>query len=630
MKKELQTGILFFAIFSLLPLSFFTGGTTSPVRFLFFPLITFFSLYFPSRLLHGAGLAFTILFPLLYVSGSSEPRTVPIFSVLAEVSAFFFCTLVAGFISRRIHQERFRYENAIATFHSLSDALNHKNMNLQTALDALSEAHKKLQDFDKTKTEFLSNVSHEIRTPLSSIRSYSEILLNYDDIEPETQREFLQTINTESERMTRFATEVLDLIRIESGKQEIAFSPICSSDLLTESGRIVRPMAMEKGLELILEETTGLPDVRGDKNQLIQVLVNLLNNAVKFTRIGTIRLGASPRDGFVEFFVSDTGEGIFPEEREEIFQPFTRIAEHGKNRPKGSGLGLSISRGIVEFHGGRIWVDSELGKGSTFYFTIPIVSKRTEVFEQFDMDREGDANVTYRPILVLSSDTVSRRCLRKKLEDVGYHTLGADTPSRAMEIVSTMRPGLIVTEISEDEESFEDLVRWARDAGTRVLLTTLHIHGGDEPTLAVHGYVSKPFDKYEIQSLLEKYHVQGGSILLISPDRDESRTLQVILGAAGFDAILFHEGPPAVRAFETSTPGAVFVGSLRKEQLEEIFTAVKSSSRTAGVPVFQVLGTTLNRFVVPVTLSPVFRKAESKSLYRLVGEIEKEYTKRIE
>ena len=110
-----------------------------------------------------------------------------------------------------------------ATFHSLSEALNHKNMNLQTALDALSEAHKKLQDFDKTKTEFISNVSHELRTPLSSIRSYSEILLNYDDIDPETQREFLQTINGESVRMSTFATEVLDLIRIGSGSWVLNF-----------------------------------------------------------------------------------------------------------------------------------------------------------------------------------------------------------------------------------------------------------------------------------------------------------------------------------------------------------------------------------------------------------------------
>jgi signal transduction histidine kinase len=165
------------------------------------------SLYFPPRALHAAGLTFTILFPLLFLFKTPAPGH--LYSDLAEISAFFFCTLAVGFISRRILQERFRYENAIASFHSLSQALTHKNMNLQTALDALSEAHTKLQEFDKTKTNFLSNVSHELRTPLSSIRSYSEILLNYDDIEPETQREFLQSTLEEAGEVGDMADDMI-------------------------------------------------------------------------------------------------------------------------------------------------------------------------------------------------------------------------------------------------------------------------------------------------------------------------------------------------------------------------------------------------------------------------------------
>jgi signal transduction histidine kinase/DNA-binding response OmpR family regulator len=628
MKIPLRTSFLFLVILALLPVCLISGGTESPVRFLFFPLMAFLSLYICSRDLFAVGLAFAVLFPLMYFF--APPAPVHFSAVFAEVSAFFFCTLVAGFVSKRIHQERFRYENAISTFHGLSDALNHKNMNLQTALDALSEAHRKLQEFDKTKTEFISNVSHELRTPLSSIRSYSEILLNYDDIEPVTQREFLQTINGESERMSLFVTEVLDLIRIESGKQEIAFSPVHSEDLLVEGEKIIRPMALEKGLELILEKVEGLPEIRGERNQLIQVLVNLLNNAVKFTRSGTIKLGARAREGFVEFFVSDTGEGIFPEERELIFQPFARIAEHGMNRPKGSGLGLSISKGIVEFHGGRIWVDSELGKGSTFYFTVPEAAKPVSGFERSDHGMQSPAMTAYRPILVVTHDTVSRRCLRKKLEEVGYLTLGADTSARAVDIMGKMRPGLIVTEIPEDWEQFEVLTRWAREAGIRILLTTLHIHAGEEPALAAHGYVSKPFDKYEIHLLLESYHVQGGPVMLVSPDREESRTLQVILGAAGFETVLFHDGNSAVAACDAMNPRAIFVGSFRKEHLEEIFTGIRSSSRSANVPVFQLLGTTLNKYVTPVTLSPAGRKAEAKSLYKLVGKIEKEFSKGLE
>jgi signal transduction histidine kinase len=628
MKTRFRISFLYFTIFCLLSACLVSGGTESPVRFLFFPLMAVFSIYVSSRPLHAAGLAFTILFPLMYLF--RPPTQVDLFSDLAEIAAFFFCTLAVGFISKCIHEERFRYENALATFHSLSDALNHKNMNLQTALDALSEAHKKLQEFDKTKTDFISNVSHELRTPLSSIRSYSEILLNYDDIDPETQREFLQTINGESVRMSVFTTEVLDLIRIGSGKLGADFSPVVPTELLAESKRIIRPMTMEQGLELILENSEVLPDVRGEKNQLIQVLVNLLNNAVKFTREGTIKLGAHAKEDFVEFFVSDTGEGIFPEECELIFEPFARVAEHGMNRPKGSGLGLSISKGIVEFHGGRIWVESELGKGSTFFFTVPVAARPAPDFEHHDHGIKDPLMAHYKPILVVNYDTVSRRCLRKKLEDVGFHTLGADTAARARDIIETMHPGLIVTEIPEDWEELEKLIRWAKESKIRILLTTLHIHAGDEPALAVHGYVSKPFDKYEIHALLESYQVKGAAVMIISPDRDESRTLQVILGAAGYEAVLFHEGRLAVKACKGSCPGAIFIGSFGKERLEDILTGIRSSPRTGNVPTFLVLGAALNKYLKTVTMSPAGRKAESNSLYKLVGEIEKEYSRGLE
>ncbi|MGA7826100.1 MAG: hybrid sensor histidine kinase/response regulator [Geobacteraceae bacterium] len=628
MRTRIKTGFLFLSIISLLTICYMSGGTESPVRFLFFPLLAYVSLYFPPRILHAAGLAFTILFPLLYVSRFQTE--IHLSSDLAEISMLFLFTLVVGFISKRIHQERFRYDNAIATFHSMGDALTNKNMNLQTALDALSEAHKKLQEYDKTRTVFLSNVSHELRTPLSSIRSYSEILLNYDDIDPVTQKEFLQTINGESVRMSTFATEVLDLIRIGSGKQGADFSSVAPAELLAESERIIRPMAMEQGLELILEENNGLPAACGEKNQLIQVLVNLLNNAVKFTPKGTIRMGAQAKDGFVEFFVSDTGEGIFPEERELIFEPFSRIAEHGVNRPKGSGLGLSISKGIVEFHGGRIRVESEIGKGSTFFFTVPVAAKPLPDLEHLEHKRSDPLLAHYKPILVVTRDIVSRRCLRKKLEEIGYHTLGADTPARACDIIGTMRPGLILTEVQEDWSELEMLIRWAKDAGVRMLLTTLYIHVGDEPALAVHGYVSKPFDKYEIHSLLESYQVKGAPVVIVSPDRDESRTLQVILGAAGYETLLFHDGHLAVKSCKSTCPGAFFIGAFGKEPLEELLTEIRSSSRTGNVPTFLILASALSRYVTPVTLSPASRKAEAKSLYKLVGEIEKEYSKGLE
>ena len=611
----------------LLPACLLTGGAGSPARFLYFPIIAVLSLYRPSRTVLCAGFTFTVFFPLLHLLPAAPAPSLP--SLLAEISSFFLFALVGSHIADRIHQEQFRYDNAIATFSSLSNDLNHKNRNLQAALDALSEANRKLREFDRHKTEFLSNVSHELRTPLSSIRSYSEILLNYDDIDAGTQREFLQTINSESVRLARFVTDVLDLVRIESGKVEVSLAPVPPKDLLAESARIVRPMASDKGLALILEDVKGIPDVQGDKSQLIQVLVNLLNNAVKFTRQGEIRMGAALKGGMVEFFVSDTGEGIFPEEKEVIFEPFYRVAERALNRPQGSGLGLSISRSIVEFHGGTIRVESEIGKGSTFLFTVPVAPRMFPRIGAPGPVSHRDGGGASGQILILSSDMVARRFLRKKLEDIGYMTLGADTPGRALDIVTRIKPGLLVTEVPEDWNGFEALVRWAREAGVRMLLTTLHVQSGDEPSLAVHGYISKPFDKYEIASLLEPFRMRGGTIMIISAERDDARTLQVMLGDAGYGALLFDDASRAIQSCQASTPDGIIIGSYGKERLELVLSAIREFPRIREIPVFLVLESTLHRHVGTVTLNPSSSFAGDDGLYKLIGEIEAEYSKGI-
>jgi signal transduction histidine kinase/CheY-like chemotaxis protein len=627
MKANVHSLLLCALILSLLPVCLVTGGIESPVRFLFFPLIGLLSLYLSKRLLVGAGLAFTIFFPLICLLVPHS--TVDPLHLIVETAAFFLSALVAGYCSQRILREHFRYENAIATFENLGNEITHKNMNLQTALDALSGAHKQLQEFDRNKTEFLSNVSHELRTPLSSIQSYSEILLQYEDIEPETQKEFLHIINTESDRLSGFVTGMLDLVRIETGNTGFSPCPVQPAELIRESAKIVRPMAMEKGLSMLLQDAEGIPDVRGDQNQLIQVLVNLLNNAVKFTREGEIILGALLRGGFVEFFVSDTGEGIFPEETELIFKPFCRIGEHAPDRPKGSGLGLSISKSIVEFHGGRIWVSSELGKGSTFFFTVPVaVSGSTDTDRMVSMPLKEKISL-YKPILVVSPDTVSRRALRKKLEELGYMTLGADTPGRAFDVVSSMHPGLIVTDVPDDWVGFADLVGCARDAGVRILFTSLLVQSGDEPRLAVHGYLAKPFDKYEIVSFLEKCRVRGGMVMLLSSDGEESRTLQVLLGAAGYGAVMHSDLRQALQACEKTRPAAIFVGSYPRDRLVDIFSGFKDGPWTRDVPIFLILGVPLDKYVTTVTLEGSGQATGNEALYKLVGEIETEYAKRV-
>jgi CheY-like chemotaxis protein len=235
----------------------------------------------------------------------------------------------------------------------------------------------------------------------------------------------------------------------------------------------------------------------------------------------------------------------------------------------------------------------------------------------------------YKPILVLSPDTVCRRSLRKKLEDLGYMTLGADTPGRASDVVDSMRPGLIVTDIPEDWVEFANLVGCARNAGVRIILTSLLVQYGNEPRLAVHGYLKKPFDKYEIVSFLAKCRVRGGLILLLSSDGEESRTLQVLLGAAGFGTVIQSDFRQALQSCEKNRPAAIFVSSYPRDRLEDILLGFKDDPLTREIPVFLILGAPLDRYVTTVTLEGANHTNGNEGLYKLVGEIEAEYAKRV-
>lgn len=388
-------------------------------------------------------------------------------------------------------------------------------------------------------------------------------------------------------------------------------------------------MAQDRGLALRLQPGDGLPEVHGDRHQIIQVLVNLLNNAVKFTQQGSITLGARRREDFVEFSVTDTGEGIFPEEREMIFDDFYRISEAAGNRPKGTGLGLSISKKIVEFHGGEIRVESEPGRGSTFSFTIPLASSTLpHIAEQTPLIIGQGTARGYRPILVLSLDPTVRRSLRVKLEERGYHTVGGDTPERALQIIQETHPGLVILNISEGRENYEEIFHWARGSAVRVLLVSLFIWGyGDAPRLTLQGYIPTPFDRYRITSLFEELGMQRGEFTIISPQQDEARNLQILLNSSGYSTTIFSDADRAVAACAHAPPAGIIIGAFDKVQIERIISGVKSSPQTSGTSLFLILGTPLHTHVRTITLDRANQKSGRDGMFKLMGEIEAIYSK---
>jgi signal transduction histidine kinase len=245
----------------------------------------------------------------------------------------------------------------------------------------LETANRELQQLDRMKDEFISTVSHELRTPLTSIKGAAELLLIYDEEDRESQLEFLRIINNESDRLTRLINDVLDLSRLESRQMPWLWEEVELADVVNQAVAGTRALSMQKCQSIYVELGSGLPHLWNDRDRLVQVVTNLLSNSIKFTpQGGEVWVSAkkiadeesAALGEMVEVCVSDTGIGIRRAEYEDIFQKFKQGGYTLSDKPKGTGLGLPICKQIVEYFGGKIWVESTPDKGSSFFFTVPV------------------------------------------------------------------------------------------------------------------------------------------------------------------------------------------------------------------------------------------------------------------
>ena len=221
------------------------------------------------------------------------------------------------------------------------------------------------------QSDFIAEMVHELRTPLTSILSYSDLLLS-GAVSEEQRVEFLDTIRSEAERLTNMTSDFLFLARLSSGRATLVRSDVNLLQVVRAAVNVVRPQAVERGVRISVRASKNLPAVRGDKETLHQVVLNLLSNAIKYNRPnGSVTVSVSLDGSDVRVAVSDTGRGISKEDQAHLFEKFFRVADV-EGFAQGTGLGLSIAKQIVEFHGGQVKVESELGVGSTFSFTIPV------------------------------------------------------------------------------------------------------------------------------------------------------------------------------------------------------------------------------------------------------------------
>jgi signal transduction histidine kinase len=254
-----------------------------------------------------------------------------------------------------------------------SRRLEQKSQELEAATDELRTANERLKELDRLKDEFVSTVSHELRTPLTSIRAFSEILRDNPDLETGQRRGFLEVVVKETERLTRLINEFLDLAKIESGRIEWNMEEIDLRAVIEEAIATVSQLFEQRKVALVADVPSSPAIVHVDHDRLMQVVINLLSNAGKFCEPESGRVVVRLRRNGAGYCVAviDNGPGIPSDQVAHIFDKFHQVSDEQKGKPKGTGLGLTISQHIVHHHGGRIWVNSTVGKGTTFTFVVP-------------------------------------------------------------------------------------------------------------------------------------------------------------------------------------------------------------------------------------------------------------------
>ena len=380
---------------------------------------------------------------------------------------------------------------ALVTTFAAQGAIAIQNAQL---LLALQRRERELEVASRHKSEFLASMSHELRTPLNAVIGFSDVLLErmFGEL-GERQEEYVRDIRDSGRHLLELINEILDLSKVEAGRMELDVAPVSLPDLMAHGMAMVRERATRHRIALSLDIAPEVGTVWADELKLKQVVLNLLSNAVKFTPDGgSVAVAAGVEDDEALVEVRDTGVGIAEADQERIFEAFQRGGRDA--RSEGTGLGLTLSRRIVELHGGRLWMTSRLGEGSTFGFAIPV-------------RRPGLAPAREGTVLVIEDDPPSAELLAVYLEGAGYRVVVARDGAAGLELAQQLLPRVVILDILlPDVDGWELLASLKRDPATAalpVVVVSMLDERSKGLALGASGYLVKPVRREQILEALE-------------------------------------------------------------------------------------------------------------------------------
>jgi signal transduction histidine kinase/CheY-like chemotaxis protein len=494
------------------------------------------------------------------------------------------------------------------------------NANLQLArLNNLAQSLRKAaEDARRVKEQFVANVSHELRTPLNMIIGFSETILQapeiYGDRIPPAVLADLQVILRNSQHLSDLIDDVLDLSRMEAGQMVLSRGPVALDEIIEAATVAVQPLFASKGLYLQTEIAANLPEIYGDATRIREVLLNLLSNAGRFTERGGVHVRAWQEGDDVVVSVADTGPGIADNDRERLFRRFEQLDGSLRRRCDGTGLGLAISKSFVELHGGQMWLESQVGVGTTFFFRLPVGPPapaqdagvqqwlRPEwEYEQRPRPRRLPVPTVRPRLVVLEAGDSLQRWLARYAAEVEVVPV-TSLAEAAAELARTPAQALLINQ-SPVSEALQRLTTDERlPDDTPVIICA--VPGAHEAAAALGAtdYLVKPVRRDTLRAALERLQLEDGdTLLVVDDDVETTRLFRRMLNSLGrnYRVLTTSEGRQALQILRSERPAALLLDLVMPDMdgfqllseknsdaaLRPIPTVIISAQDAAGQPV---------------------------------------------
>lgn len=460
-------------------------------------------------------------------------------------------------------------------------------------LHELEEKSKQLEVASRHKSEFLANMSHELRTPLNAIIGFSDVLLErmFGELNAK-QTDYLQDILSSGRHLLALINDILDISKVEAGRVEVELRRFLLTDVLENGLRMIQERANRHNLALRMNMDPAIGLIEADERMIKQVVVNLLSNAVKFTPDGgQIDVSAYPRDDEIWVSVRDTGIGIAPEDQMRIFDEFQQAKSGQTKTEEGTGLGLTLSKKFVELHGGRIWVESEVGVGSTFTFTLPLRGSSQVITQQ-----EARAEPTGPTVLLVEDDSHAIDLLTLYLTTANFNVIVARDGDEGLMMAHRVHPSAIILDIRLPHMDGWDFLAQAKAdpdiADIPVIIVSILDERGKGIALGAADYIVKPASRDDVLAALHRLtlpaRAMNGSakVLVIDDDQLAIELMEAVLQPEGYTILKATDGENGILLAQQELPSLIILDLLMPGvDGFAVVNLLRANTATAAIPI---------------------------------------------